>query len=243
MKKVFLTFAASKQYYINCCKNLVNVIKGTQIFDDVINLDDNYLKNDKEFWDVHGEFIMNNDYERGVNGNPTVPPGYGKWLWKPYIIKKTIENMNDGDILLYADARCELRNKNKLINLFEDVKKDLIIGSHGKDSWRGKPNTEKRYSKMDLIIKLEANIDKIINTKQREAGCIMFLICDKTRKLINEWYETGCDYHMIDDTKSININYKEFSSHKHDQSIFSILTKKYNIFSNKQIQECMIYHI
>ena len=36
------------------------------------------------------------------------PRGYGYWLWKSYIIKKTIEKMSDDDILLYLDCGYEI---------------------------------------------------------------------------------------------------------------------------------------
>ena len=30
--------------------------------------------------------------------------GAGYWIWKSYIIRKTLEEINDGDILIYADG-------------------------------------------------------------------------------------------------------------------------------------------
>ena len=61
-----------------------------------------------EFWNNHSEFILANKR------------GYGYWLWKPYLIMKTLEQMNDNDILVYADCGCEIesnkKNNGKLIN-------------------------------------------------------------------------------------------------------------------------------
>lgn len=36
--------------------------------------------------------------------------GAGYWVWKPKIVQITLEKMNDGDLLLYADTGCELRH-------------------------------------------------------------------------------------------------------------------------------------
>ena len=36
--------------------------------------------------------------------------GYGYWSWKPFIISKTLEKIDEGDILLYIDIGCELRS-------------------------------------------------------------------------------------------------------------------------------------
>ena len=32
------------------------------------------------------------------------PRGGGYWIWKPFVILKTLKSMQEGDILLYADA-------------------------------------------------------------------------------------------------------------------------------------------
>lgn len=32
------------------------------------------------------------------------PRGAGYWLWKPYFIKKTLDRMNEGDLLAYSDS-------------------------------------------------------------------------------------------------------------------------------------------
>ncbi|MGL5889875.1 MAG: hypothetical protein ACRC3B_08315, partial [Bacteroidia bacterium] len=32
------------------------------------------------------------------------PRGGGYWLWKPYYILETLKQMNEGDILVYADS-------------------------------------------------------------------------------------------------------------------------------------------
>jgi hypothetical protein len=132
--------------------------------------------------------------------------------------------MQDNDILLYLDSGCEIdiREKDYLINCLEVVKKDCIIGSTTK-------YLEKQYNKMDLILKL--NMSKYLDTYQRQAGVLLILVCNKTRNLVDEWYNLCCNYHFIDDTISINKNLFSFKEHRHDQSIFSLLTKKHNLFS------------
>ena len=81
--------------------------------------------------------------------------------------------------------------------------------------------------------------DKHLNTLQHQAGLLLIFVCDKIRSLINEWYNIGCDYHNIDDSQSINKNLDCFIEHRHDQSIFSLLTKKYNLFSKDSLASCI----
>jgi len=135
--------------------------------------------------------------------------------------------MNDGDILLYLDCGCELnfKIKNELLKSIDIVKTDKIIGTL--------TCTEKYYNKMDLVEKLDMNKDIYLNSAQRQGGTNLYLVCNETRHLVNEWYEIGCDYHNIDDSPSILKNIDGFIEHRHDQSIFSLLTKKYNLFSER----------
>ena len=101
--------------------------------------------------------------------------------------------------------------------------------------------TEKNWNKMDLILYLNANSSEIIETPQRQAGAILLYVCDKTRKLVNEWYNTACNYNLIDDSLSISKNYDGFKEHRHDQAIFSLLTKKYNIKNTYNIESIIEY--
>jgi hypothetical protein len=226
-KKVFITFGAGNQNYYDAVNRLTSQANKINLFDTVIGYTDNDLKGDSEFWSKHSDFIASN------------PRGYGYWLWKPYLIMKTLETMNDGDILIYADCGCEINNKykNDMINFFDIVNKDLIIGS----IYSSPITYEYQYSKMDLMHYLNMNTDEYLNSIQRQASSICFLKCKKTYDLVKEWYEIGCNYNLIDDSPSKIPNLSGFNDHRHDQSIFSLLTKKHNIYSSHSMES--IIHI
>jgi len=221
--KYFITFGAGGQNYIDAGNRLINQVNNTELFDKTILYTDIDLKNDPEFWNKHSNFILKNK------------KGFGYWLWKPYIIKKTIAQMKDGDILLYLDAGCEIdiKKKEEIQKYFEYVKKDFIIGTYTK-------NDEYKLTKMDLILRLNLNDKKYTNSKQHQAGVVMYLINNNIRNLINEWYKIACNYHFIDDTKSIKKNHNLFWTHKHDQSIFSLLRKKYNFNSKYSLKDLVL---
>ena len=219
--KKFITFGAGHQKYIDMIDKLTTSAKNTFLFDQVDFYTDKDLKDDIEFWNKHGKFIENNKR------------GYGYWIWKPYLIKKTINKMNHGDILLYldVDSSIDVDKKENLKKMFEIVKNDLILGTIHK----GKHGAEIKWCKRDLLLKLGMHKSRLLHHAQRQSGLILFYVCDKVINLVNEWYEICCDYHMIDDSPSMCRNYRMFWEHRHDQSVFSLLTKKYNIFSNYKI--------
>jgi hypothetical protein len=219
MTCIFITFA-SHANYIDAGKRLLKQANDTNLFTNTILYTPENLKEDTEFWNKHSAFINTNKR------------GYGYWLWKSYIIKKTMENMNEGDILLYLDCGCEIDNRkiNKLIEHIDIVKKNNIKII---DSPTSSICLEKYWCKMDLIETLKMNDEMYLNTPQRQAGALLILICNETLALVNEWYNIGCNYHNIDDSPSILPNLPGFKEHRHDQSIFSLLSKKYKLYNSK----------
>lgn len=228
ISKKFITFGAGEKKYIDAGNRIINQAKRTELFDEYKLYTDNDLKNDKQFWEKHGNFIIKNK------------KGFGLWLWKPYIIKKSMDTLKDGDILLYLDAGIEIdfRKKQFLRKKFEIVKKDYIIGTKALNRF----GPEKKWCKMDLILHLDTLDNKYLNTQQRQGGTNMFLVCEKTRNFVKEWYNIACNYHLLNDSPSKNKNLKCFKEHRHDQSIFSLLSKKYNLYSNTVLNDngCII---
>ena len=182
--KTFITFGAGDKNYIDAAKRLVKQVKSTGYFDNIKLFTDKELIEDNNFWKKHKLFITKNKR------------GFGYWIWKPYIIKKTLESMKEGDILMYLDCGCEVggEKKLKIPDFFEYVKKDKIIGSIAR--------LEKKWCKYDLIDYMNVHKDKIVNTNQRQAGASMYLVCSETINLVNKWYEICCNYHLIDDSVS-----------------------------------------
>jgi hypothetical protein len=216
-KKVFITFGAGSQKYYDAVDRLTTQVKNLNLFDTVIGYTDTDLKNDTSFWNKHSEFILNNR------------KGYGYWIWKSYLIMKTLDTMNENDILVYNDCGCEINpsKKDKMIEIFNIVDTDLIVGSFTGLS-------EKPWNKMDVLLYLDMNDEKYLSN-QRQGGVLCIKKCQKTYNLFKEWYEICCNYNLIDDSPSVAKNYDEFVEHRHDQSIFSLLTKKYNIYSKTSI--------
>ena len=227
MKIVFITFATKNTNHVLSHHNTIHdaglrlkkQANDIGLFDECILYTEDFLKTNSEFWDKHQSFVEK--YTKG----------YGYYIWKPYVIKKTMEKMSDGDILLYLDAGCEIDSTQpqELNKLIEKVKTHKIVGA-------GTGFSEFKFTKKDLFITLGMYNIECLNSVQHQGGTNFFLVCDRTRKLVDEWYETGCDYKNINDSGSTTTvadiqSHVGFHQHRHDQSIFSILTKKYKMYS------------
>lgn len=232
VNKYFITFGGGEQRYIDAGNRLINQAMRIEIFDNHILYTDESLKNDNEFWNKHSDFIEKNK------------KGYGYWLWKSYIIKKTMADMKNNDVLLYLDSDCDFNINNKHIfnELFEVLKTDYIIGTIAKTNrMNGSVCIEHNWNKMDLLLELDMFNEQYLLSPQRQGGTNMFLVCDKTRELVNKWYDLACNYHLLDDSPSIITGMSGIIEHRHDQAIFSLLTKKHNIYSNRTLDQVIIY--
>jgi hypothetical protein len=222
-KTVFVTFGGGEQNYVDAAIRISKQAYSTRMFSKIFTYTLDFLKQDPEFWVRHSDFIMNN------------PRGCGYWLWKPYIIMKTLEQLNDGDIIFYADGGCEfnaIRNK-QMPRMFRAVSFDKMICSSTQ-------HRENEWCKMDLIVELGMNEPNYLHSVQFQASSIIIEVCDKTRQFIKEWYELCCIYHFIDDTPSVIPNCANFIEHRHDQSVFSLLFKKYELPFNTTVMNTII---
>ena len=217
----FITFGGGAEKYVEAGQRLLKQAEATGIFDTCQLFLAEDLKADKEFWERHGSFITQNKR------------GYGYWIWKPYLIKKRMAQMQDGDKLIYLDAGCEIdiKQKDSILQHLKYVEEDYLIASQ--------TCIEREFCKIDLILKLDMLNVNYLETFQRQGGAVIYLVCAKTRDFINKWYDLCCDYHLLDDSPSYHNNLHGFQEHRHDQAIFSLLSKKYNLFSKHTIESCV----
>jgi hypothetical protein len=181
-----------------------------KIFNNFYFYKDTDLLNEHEFWNLHKNFIENNKR------------GYGYWIWKPYLILKTLKSLNDNDILIYLDSGCEI-NPNGINRIHEYIQ--MVRESDTGLVTFYLAHLEKSWTKMDLVKHLDA--DEFLNTKQILSGIFIIRKCENTMNIFNKWYELSFNYHFLNDDPSIEKNDPEYREHRHDQSILSLLCKKY----------------
>ena len=170
--------------------------------------------------------------------------GYGYWIWKPYLIKKVFDDIKFGDIINYVDIGCHIIKDNLLqfeeyINFINrDDKWILPFQYHSNFDYDLKKisfpsRKEIEYSKADLLKYFNVyNNKNVKESPQFWAGCFFIKKNKESINFINEWinvFETK--YDLIDDTPSKTKNFTEFLENRHDQSVYSLLCKKYKLES------------
>ena len=206
----FASFGGPSTEYHNALKRICGEAQQFDIFTKIFGFTDIYLKNDIEFWNTHGRFIESN------------PRGYGYWLWKSYLVKNQLRSMNEGDILVYADAGCTL-NINGKARLIEYI--DMCKNHESGIVSFQLSHVEHNWTKNDIIQHLNAS-NEIISSGQLVGGIFVIRKCKATVDLVTKWYEICCYYNLINDTPSLTPNHPTFVENRHDQSIWSILRKQ-----------------
>ena len=221
-KNYFLTFGGGPMFFLHAVDRLVAQAKTLNIFDHVYGFKEDDLKADPDFWGSHRQFILMN------------ARGFGYWIWKAYLLKKVMDEAQEDDVIMYCDCGNEIdvRKKDKIQGLIEVVKNDWLMATYP-----GQTNTtlldEIKWNKRDVLDFFEIERDNpILNTMQRQANPILLCKNAKTESFVNEWCSIGLNNnHYLNDYPSYVANYPEFVEHRHDQSIFSLLSKKYGMFS------------
>lgn len=150
---------------------------------------------------------------------------YGFWMWKFFLISELMKSIPEDDVICYADLGCtfNLGGKERMCEYYSLVMEN---GSLCFDI----SHLERDFTKLDTYLRIFPNNEKYLHTGQR-CSTTYFLKNNKENKsMIDEskLISVENNYHYIDDTKS-TINYKNFSGdHRYDQSIFSLLSKKYD---------------
>lgn len=152
------------------------------------------------------------------------PRGNGYWLWKPYVIDRTLHKLRDGDYLVYCDAGIYYVNSvKKLIAAMERQGDDVMSFAL--------PGKEYEYTKRDVFLALDADEEQYTHTPQRMASAIVLKKTSRTTALVREWLRRAGQDELITDAPNRlgQDNYPGFRDHRHDQSLWSVLVKKQGI--------------
>ncbi|OXS79111.1 hypothetical protein [Domibacillus enclensis] len=175
-------------------------------------------KMSEEFKRKHGSFIESN------------PRGGGYWIWKPYIIWDALCNhAQDGDYVFYCDSGSLFLNTiDHVINEMERADKDLFVTEV--------PLLEYQWTKEECFQALDCYEEKYLYTNQIQATYILIKKNKKTLKFIWDYIELCNRYSLLNDVKNEKNN-KFLISHRHDQSLLSLLCKLRGIEGFRDISQ------
>lgn len=176
--------------------------------------------------------------------------GGGYWIWKPYIIKHTLEKCQEGDIVYYIDAGCTLNPNSKEWNLFQEFMTDhqAIVFQYrndhkyiGWDQFCKNPNNNdpalrhwiKPLTK-EYFMRYIGNED-FLDFNKIMGGIIIIKKTKATPIFLSEWHDISLFHpELLCDPFGEDLNRlpETFNVHRHDQTIITPLIFYYRDVDN-----------
>lgn len=220
MKKVFLSFGSGR--FLPAASRIEAQALAAGIFDEVKIYTPEKLYYEFPEFLVHLKYIIDN------------PCGYGHWLWKPFLIYKTLLKLNEGDVLFYLDSGCEIVCDNaSIFNEYLTLlgEKDEAIAFE----YRGYESMNMEYWATRQLIDLFTSSTAIDLSKKKQiwAGALGFRRCECSLAFTKKWYDLCASTFPRDEL---------FIGKIHDQAIFTFLSVKYPITLLKNAFELDYQH-
>ena len=214
MKKVHISFGDNK--YNKSLALLKETTTQIGKVDEFIQYKKSWLQT-TDFWKKNG-FILQQ------------PRGAGYWIWKPYLILETFKSLEDGDVVLYSDAGLKvIGNLNPLFKIAQEGP------NGGKILFKLPPvdvphHQAKTWTKRDAFILMNCDSKEYWEAPMGNGAVSLWKKSSENIEFLKEWQRYLRDPRIVTDDPNMcgNPNFLEFKDHRHDQSVLTLLSKKYN---------------
>ncbi len=140
--------------------------------------------------------------------------GYGYWRWKSYLIARELEELRDGDVLIYLDAGAEINpaGRDRFTYYLDAVSRNEVL-------FFAMPYQHRNWTKRDPLL---LNLQDHFFRNQISAGFIMLRATTSTRLLATEWNQRSAldRGRLLKDEPEVLFGAVE---HRHDQAVLSQL--------------------
>lgn len=152
------------------------------------------------------------------------PRGMGYWLWKPFILLEALKGLSDGDIVIYSDSGIEiLAPLDPLLKICRDDQPLLLFGNGDL--------INAAWTKRDCFILMDCDRPGFWNGPVCDAAFLLVRRSPFTLSFLQEWLKFATDQRILTDLPNTSgkRDLPDFISHRHDQSILSLLAQKYQV--------------
>ena len=213
MKKIFIAYADKALAY--SLKRIGRQARHLGIFDEVI-------------------LYSPSDLSDEIKSHPLMQHsiGGGYWLWKPWLIQKTLREHDSRDILVYADAGSTLRESPEWENLFGLMKRyDTLCFQYASivpefAHWGNACTKIKYWTKKRTLLYLDNYFHDLgYRENCKVMGGLLFMK-NPNNSLLQQWLDFSLNHpELIVDPTQEELQDQEpgFAYHKHEQSIITAL--------------------
>lgn len=151
-----------------------------------------------------------------------VKRGGGLWSWKPDIILTTMNNCQDGDIIVYCDAGCSVYRSREWIKIWK------LLSNYDIISQRIYQQTS-HWTRREIVDYFSENGFAWLRQDQYLATSVLLKVSDFTRSFVSEWRQLMIEHpEFVMDVpiEKLPLQLPGFIENRHDQSVYSALIYK-----------------
>jgi hypothetical protein len=183
--------------------------------------------------------IMDAEFQAQHKKILSVSRGAGLWLWKPYIINKTLHELKDGEYLVYADAGIRFIGPVHPALLLMESHDYLFHGVMVSSVFLWHAS----YCKRDAFVRQRCDFDKCHLAKQIDGAYSFWRRCPHALAVVSAWLKDCFDYASLSDAPNIEgrPNLAGFRSHRHDQAVLTnvFLRQNWTYQEDKDLRQLM----
>lgn len=151
--------------------------------------------------------------------------GAGFWLWKPEIIRETLDRVSDGDFVFYVDSgNLIIGDVRPLFDLCARDPRGVLLFDNRDGSEDGTPWRNAEWTKMDCYLRMGCDGEKFRTGVQVNGSYVLLRKGAFSCSFISEYLRWCQTDELITDAPSrLAPEPPGFRMHRHDQSILSLL--------------------
>ena len=148
--------------------------------------------------------------------------GAGFWLWKPYLILKTLEQIPEGDVLLYIDSGLLISRpiSEFIIDMLKT--KDIVLFDYDNPEY----GTASRSANGDTFAAVDCQTEACFKSPHVLGGIVLLRNSPKSRNFIRQWLTLCQNTALLTGQPSQLPNQPNFSHQQHDEGILCALAAK-----------------
>jgi len=205
------------------------------------------VETSKPYFDGHASYTYEHLDRDFIEKNKHIlsqPRGGGYWLWKPYVILKTLEAVKEGDYVMYVDSgNAFISSPDPLFKICERQERGILLfenrdGTAVDKEVKGGIWQNYMFTKYDCFELMKCNTDPYIYGNQVDGSYVIVRKNKFTLDFMKEYLSYCENEDILTDTPNkLGKNYPGYRDHRHDQSVLSLMAIQYKLPTEREPSE------
>lgn len=171
--------------------------------------------------DLDSEFVNRNSASFRLGDRQVGKHG----LWRPFVVADALSRVEMGDYVMYSDSGCYfVSSVRPLVAAMERDRQDIMVFEL--------PFLEREWTRRDVFVHLGCDVESVWNSNQFLSTIFLARKSSTSLAFFNDYRATAINAPQIftDSENQFGLpNHESFIENRHNQSVLSVLAKKYGL--------------